>query len=152
MLEVLSADNWRNDIDRKPALYAELGVREYWTFDPRGIRTDGGPPLEGWRLRRTGNRVPLAPSPHGGFRSEVLGLDLIRSGRLLRFRDPATGEILPDHVESEAMRAAAESRAAAAESRVVATEGRLAEATAAREAAQRRIEELERQLRGSQHR
>ena len=166
VLEVLSADNWRNDIDRKPALYADLGVREYWTFDPRGIRTDGGPPLEGWRLRRTGDRVPLAPSPAGGFRSEVLGLDLIRSGRLLRFRDPATGEILPDHVESEAMRRqeqalrtsaesranAAESRASAAESRVVAAEERLAEATAAREAARRRIEELERQLRGSQHR
>ena len=152
VLEVLSADNWRNDIDRKPALYAELGVGEYWTFDPRGIRTDGGPPLEGWRLRRTGDGVAIAPSPSGGFRSEVLGLDLIRSGRLLRFRDPATGEILPDHVESEAMRAAAESRAKAAESRAIAAEERLAEASAAREAAQRRIEELERQLRGSQHR
>ncbi|MCY3622153.1 MAG: Uma2 family endonuclease [Gammaproteobacteria bacterium] len=35
VLEVLSADNWRNDIERKPVLYAELGVREYWTFDPR---------------------------------------------------------------------------------------------------------------------
>ena len=155
VLEVLSADNWRNDIDRKPALYAELGVGEYWTFDPRGIRTDGGPPLEGWRLRRTGDGVAIAPSPSGGFRSEVLGLDLIRSGRLLRFRDPATGEILPDHVESEAMRAAAESRAdaaearaTAAESQVVAARERLAEATAAREAAQRRIEELELRLRG----
>ena len=33
VLEVLSADNWRNDIERKPVLYAELGVQEYWTFD-----------------------------------------------------------------------------------------------------------------------
>ena len=173
VLEVLSADNWRNDIDRKPALYAELGVREYWTFDPRGVRTDGGPPLEGWCLGRTGNRVPIAPAPSGGFRSEVLGLDVIRSGRLLRFRDPTTGEILPDHVESEAMRAAAEaradaaeaqaaeavsradaaeSRASAAELRAVAAKERLAEATAAREAAQRRIEEVERRLRGTQPR
>ena len=155
VLEVLSADNWRNDIDRKPALYAELGVREYWTFDPRGVRTDGGPPLQGWRLDRTGDRIPIAPSPSGEFRSEVLGLDIFRSGRLLRFRDPATGEILPDDVESEAMRAAAESRAdaaearaTAAESQVVAARERLAEATAAREAAQRRIEELEQRLRG----
>ena len=142
VLEVLSADNWRNDIERKPALYAELGVREYWTFDPRRVRTDGGPALEGWRLGRSGTRTPIAPSPSGEFRSDVLGLDLFASGRLLRSRDPATGEILPDHVESEAMRAAAESRAEAAEER-------LAEETAAREAAERRIEELERRLRES---
>ena len=143
VLEVLSADNWRNDIERKPALYAELGVREYWTFDPRGVRTDGGPALEGWRLGRSGARTPITPSPSGEFRSDVLGLDLFASGRLLRFRDPATGEILPDHVESETMRVAAESRADAAEER-------LAEETVAREAAERRIEELERRLRESQ--
>ncbi|MYF30794.1 MAG: Uma2 family endonuclease [Gammaproteobacteria bacterium] len=140
VLEVLSADNWRNDIERKPALYAELGVREYWTFDPRGVRTDGGPRLEGWRIDRTGTRTPISPSPSGELGSDLLGLDLFAAGRLLRFRNPETGEILPDHVESEAMRAAAESRADAAEER-------LAEATAAREAAQRRIEELERRLR-----
>ena len=163
VLEVLSADNWRNDIERKPVLYAELGVREYWTFDPRGVRTDGGPALEGWRLGRSGARTPIAQSPSGDFRSDVLGLDLFATGRLLRFRDPATGEILPDHVESEAMRRhetalrtaaesradAAESRANAAESQVVAAKERLAEETAAREAAERRIEELERRLRGS---
>ena len=152
VLEVLSADNWRNDIERKPALYAALGVREYWTFDPRRVRTDGGAALEGWRLGNTGTRTPIAPSPAGEFRSDVLGLDLFASGRLLRFRDPATGEILPDHVESEAMRAAAESRAAAAESRVDAAEERLAEQTAAREAAERRIEELERRLHESHSR
>ncbi|MDE0660502.1 MAG: Uma2 family endonuclease [Gammaproteobacteria bacterium] len=177
VLEVLSADNWRNDIERKPVLYAELGVREYWTFDPRGVRTDAGPPLEGWRFDRSGTRTPIVPSPSGDFRSDVLGLDLFASGRLLRFRDPATREILPDHVESEAMRAAAESRAdaaelraaeaasradsrvsaaesraSAAESQVVAAKERLAQETAARQAAQRRIEELERRLRGSQPR
>ena len=153
VLEVLSADNWRNDIERKPALYAELGVREYWTFDPRGVRTDGGPAFGGLAsLATRGTRTPITPSPSGEFRSNVLGLDLFALGRSLRFRDPATGEILPDHVESEAMRAAAESRAAAAESRADAAEERLAEATAAREAAERRIEELERRLRESHSR
>ena len=164
VLEVLSADNWRNDIERKPVLYAELGVREYWTFDPRRVRTDGGRALEGWRLGRNGTRTPIAPSPSGEFRSDVLGLDLFVSGRLLRFRDPATGEVLPDHVESEAMRRqetalrtaaesradAAESRASVAESHAVVAKERLAEETAAREAAERRIEELERRLRESQ--
>ena len=69
---------------------------------------------------------------------------------------PATGEMLPGHVESEAMRAreaasraAAESRAVAAEAQVITVKERLPEETAAREAAERRIEELERRLRGS---
>lgn len=157
VLEVLSADNWRNDIERKPALYADLGVREYWTFDPRRVRTDGGAALEGWRLGRSGTQTPIAPSPSGECRSDVLGLDVFASGRLLRFRDPATGEILPDHVESEAMRrqetalrTVAESRADAAEERADAAEERLAEEATAREAAERHIEELERRLRGSQ--
>ncbi|MYF30786.1 MAG: Uma2 family endonuclease [Gammaproteobacteria bacterium] len=152
VLEVLSADNWRNDIERKPALYAELGVREYWTFDPRGVRTDGGPRLEGWRIDRTGTRTPISPSPSGELGSDLLGLDLFAAGRLLRFRNPETGEILPDHVESEAMRAAAESRADAAETQVIAVDERLAEEMAARQAAERRIEELERHLWGSESR
>ena len=150
VLEVLSADNWRNDIERKPALYAELGVREYWTFDPRGVRTDGGPSLEGWRLGRTGTRTPIAPSPSGEFQSDVLGLELFALGRLLRFRDHATGEILPDHMESEAMRRQETALRTAAESRADAAEERLAEERRTREAAERRIEELERRLRESQ--
>ena len=151
VLEVLSADNWRNDVERKPALYADLGVREYWTFDPRRVRTDGGPPLEGWRLYSSHEREAIAPLPSGAYRSDVLGLELIKSGRWLRFRDPETGEILPDYQESEEMRrhettlrAAAESRADAAESRANAAEARLIRE---RGAAERRIAELKDRLR-----
>ena len=160
VLEVLSADNWRNDVRRKPALYADLGVREYWTFDPRGIRTDGGDPLEGWRLDRSGTREAIRPSATGEYRSQVLGLDLLRTGRLLRFRDPETGEILPDYVELASMRrreaqlrADAESRADSAEARIADAEARIADAEAriaremaAREAIERRNAELERRL------
>ena len=167
VLEVLSADNWRNDVERKPALYADLGVREYWVFDPRGIRRDGGPRLQGWRLNPSAARESIPPSATGTFRSEILGLDLFRDGRKLRFRDPYTGEVLPEYTELVQMRqvesaaretaqaradaadaraVAADARADAADARANAANVRLREETAARQAAERRIAALERQL------
>ena len=93
VLEVLSAATWRTDVYSKPSLYADLGVREYWTFDPRRIRQDA-PPLEGWQLaRRGGHRKPL-PQSIGRWHSPLLGLDLVPEGRHLWLQDPATGETL----------------------------------------------------------
>ncbi len=80
VLEVLSGDTWRVDVFKKPALYADLGVREYWIFDPRGIRR-GGPQLEGWRLGAQGDHEPLASMGDGGWHSELLGLDLVPEGK-----------------------------------------------------------------------
>lgn len=94
-LEVLSEDTWRVDVFEKPALYADLGVKEYWIFDPRGIRR-GGPQLEGRRLYASGAYEPL-PSLSSGGHSEVLGLDLAPDGKSLWLRDPKTGVVLPDH-------------------------------------------------------
>lgn len=107
VLEVLSADTWRTDVLHKPGLYADLGVREYWIFDPRGIRR-GGPPLEGLSLPAGVERQPLPASADGGWHSELLGLDLVPEGRNLWLRDPATGEILPDHAGALAQRDRAE--------------------------------------------
>ena len=156
-MEVLSADNWRNDVERKPALYADLGVREYWLFDPRGVRPDGGPRLQGWRLHPISGREPITPSASGAFRSEVLGLDLFRDGRKVRFRDPETGEVLPEYTELDQMRRAesaaretAQARADAAEARADAAGVRLREEVAARQAAERRVAALEKRLRSRQ--
>ena len=96
VLEVLSQDTWRADVFEKPALYADLGVLEYWVFDPRGIRR-GGPQLEGWRLRRGGEHDPLPSSSGGDGHSELLGLDLVPKGKSLWLRDPESGLVLPDH-------------------------------------------------------
>ena len=157
VLEVLSADNWRNDVVRKPPLYADLGVREYWIFDPRGVRTDGGPRLQGWRLDASTGREPIPPSAVGAFRSEMLGLDLFRDGRKLRFRDPETGEVLPEYTELVEMRRAesaaretAQARADAAEARADAADLRLREEMAARQAAESRIAALEKRLASSE--
>ena len=141
VLEVMSRYTWRKDAYDKAPLYAALGVREYWLFDPLDTRRDGGSRLEGWRFGTDGSRVPLTPCATGdGFASEVLGLDVLPHDTELRLRDPETGETLPDWSESEAKRRA---EAARAEKEAA----RADKEAAKRKAAERRIAELEARLR-----
>lgn len=109
VLELLSARTWRRDVAAKPPLYEAIGVGEYWVFDPISKLPE---PIVGRRLDAAGVYRPVREQSGGGYHSEVLGLDLIVHGDGFRFRDPTTGEILPDHLESEAKRRAAEARVA----------------------------------------
>ena len=112
VLEVASKSTWREDLGRKRALYAELGVREYWLFDPKDEYFD--PPLQGLVLRE-GEYRPLPALVDNGARripSEVLGLDLRAEQGVIRFRDPVTGRDLKSHAEEKAARVALESRVA----------------------------------------
>ncbi len=96
VLEVASEATVRRDLAAKKKLYRRLGVREYWQFDPTG-ETLGrlrGARLEGWALRG-GRYEPLETTAEGAAWSAVLGLGLEVQGELLRFRDPATGLLLP---------------------------------------------------------
>ena len=118
VLEVASPSTWRDDRGWKMRFYAEMGVREYWLFDPKGDLFQ--PPLEGFRLA-AGVYRPLAarPSPRGRvLTSDVLGLELRADNELPRFRDPATGEDLRTHGEESAARRAAEARVAELEALV----------------------------------
>ena len=140
ILEVASKNTWREDLGRKRALYAELGVREYWLFDPKDEYFD--PVLQGLVLREGAYRALPALMENGArtIRSEVLGLDLRAENGELRFRDPAGGRYLKSHAESAA--AEAEATKALAEERAA-----RAEATKALRAAEARIAELEERLR-----
>ena len=74
VLEVVSRSTWRRDRGRKKEIYASIGVREYWLFDPTGAYFK--PRLEGYRLEH-GAYVALQPNEGGdeiGLWSEVLGL------------------------------------------------------------------------------
>ena len=129
VLEVASPSTWRDDLGRKRSVYARLGVREYWQYDPDGEHLPAR--LQGERLTRSGYvRQPVATMPDGtlALYSDTLGLELRAApGREMRFRDPATGDELRSHDEEADARQAAETRAAAAETRAAAAEARAAE-------------------------
>ena len=103
VLEITSHTTRAEDEGTKRRVYARLGVREYWRFDPTGDWLD--PPLKGERLA-AGRRylaLPIGASPDGSLtgRSEVLGLDLAVVDGRLRLHDPATGRDLPASEEIE---------------------------------------------------
>ena len=144
VLEVTSASTRRADERRKRDVYAALGVREYFLYDPRAEWL--APPLQGWRLHEGAYRavpaVTMLSNRGVAVASEVLGLELRdeRDARMVRLRDPATGEVLLTHEEAE--RARGEEAAARR-----AAEALAAEEVQARRAAEARAAELEARLR-----
>ena len=124
VLEVASPSTWRDDVGRKRTVYARLGVREYWQYDPYGDHLPAR--LQGERLTPSGYvRQPVVTAVDGTLtlRSETLGLELRATpGREMRFRDPATDHELRSHGEEADARRAAETRAAAARTRAAAAE------------------------------
>ena len=111
VVEVASASTSARDATGKRATYEEMGVAEYWRFDPLGKRVRQG--LEGWRLERGCYERVREASAAGWYRSEVLGLELRAEGWLLRFRDPVSGRDLLTHSEAGRALQEAERRAEA---------------------------------------
>ena len=151
VLEVTSASTRGNDERRKREVYAALGVREYFLYDPRAEWL--APPLQGWRLHEGAYRampaVTVLSNRGVAVVSEALGLELRdeRAERRVRLRDPATGEVLLTHEESERAREEAERAREESEQAREKAERTRKEATAARRAAETRIAELEARLR-----
>lgn len=123
VLEVTSRGTRLEDKGNKKELCAELGVQEYFLFDPEGDYLK--PPLQGFRLA-SGSYAPIDPDAEGRTFSRALGLSVaIEQGRL-RFIDPATGERLL-RVEEQAARAEQQAaRAEQAEMRARAAEAEVA--------------------------
>ena len=91
LMEVASRRTWRNDLGEKRELYASLGVKEYFTFDPEGLYLR--PTLQGFRtVRRTS--VPMKARANGSFLSRELDLILHADAEVLRFFHRGTGEPL----------------------------------------------------------
>ena len=128
VLEITSKSTRGEDQGAKRGVYAYLGVREYWQYDPTGDYLD--PPLQGLQLIER-NYWPLraAVSASGGFsmHSAVLDLDLRLEEGVLRFHDPRTGRKLLSYQEAEQARLEAEANAAREAALRQATETRLAE-------------------------
>ena len=148
VLEVASPGTWREDVGRKREVYAGLGVREYWLYDPLGEHLE--PALQGNRLvGGEYERQPLLGSRDGrlGLRSGTLGLELWAEGRKMRFRDPETGVDLLSHDEEHdrAEREVVARQATAARAEAEAAARRSAEVRAGREAVARQQEAAARQ-------
>ena len=139
-LEVASPNTWREAVEKKPVIYAGLGVREYFLFDPTGEHLS--PRLQGYRLVDGAYETLVAVESIDRtltLESEVLGLELRAKGEEMRFHDPATGETLLSYDEEHAARREETAARQAAELRA----GREA---AARRAAEARVAELEARL------
>ena len=128
-LEVASPSTWREDVERKPGVYAGLGVTEYFLFDPTGEHYS--PRLRGYRLADGEyERLTAVESIDRtlALSSEVLGLELrAKAGGEMRFRDLATGEDLLSHAEEHAARLEEAVARRAASARAEAAEARIAE-------------------------
>jgi Uma2 family endonuclease len=95
VIELSSRKTWREDLYTKWQMYARLGVREYFIFDPE---YDYLPePLVGWRLADE-QYLPIEVTD-GRARSEELGLELVDTGQTLRLYNPQTEQFLPTSQE-----------------------------------------------------
>ena len=90
VLEILSAETWKKDLEEKPDIYARLGVQEYFAYDPNPspLAPATGKRLFGWRRDAlSGGMTPLLPNEDGSLWSEELDSFLVPNERLLRLAD-----------------------------------------------------------------
>lgn len=109
ILEITSKSTLSEDQGVKRGVYAFLGVKEYFQYDPTGDYLE--PQLKGLRLVEGNYQLmPTTVLPDGSLvlMSEVLALELRVQADSLRFYKPATGEKLLSHQESEQARVEAE--------------------------------------------
>jgi hypothetical protein len=147
VIEITSKSSRREDQGDKRGIYEELGVEEYFLFDPTGDWLE--PILKGFRLRE-GVFEPMAPPRREEellvLESKVLGLELLGREGDLRLRDPRTGELLPVRREYAA-RLEEERRAREEEHRRAEAEKQRAEAEKQRaEAAEAEVARLRAEL------
>ena len=104
VIELTSAKTRYDDLGKKRVIYAEIGVQEYYIFDPLGEYLE--PRLRGYQLI-DGELLPL-PGPR--FFSRLLNIELQVEGNMLRLFDIANEAPLmtPDEAEAEIERLRAE--------------------------------------------
>jgi Uma2 family endonuclease len=115
VFEITSRGSRLEDLGTKRAVYAMLGVLEYFLYDPLGEYLR--PPLQGYRLEE-GEFQRLPHGVAGGFTSQTLGLELRLEHDRLRVFNPTSGERLLTPAEALLARRIAEARVSRAEAEV----------------------------------
>jgi Uma2 family endonuclease len=114
IFEILSEETWREDLEEKPGKYAQMGVQEYFAYDPnpKPLARAISHRLFGWRrAEQTGLLSPLRRRRDGRLWSTELDSWLVPDGSYLRLYD-RDGQIRLTGEEAEARRADAEARRA----------------------------------------
>ena len=142
VLEITSLGTRRVDEVTKTALYAELGIREYWQFDPEGDYLE--PMLKGRRLGSNGQYRTLTLQKRDGAlcHGSLLGLELRLEGERLRYFDPRRGEYLRTTREKEAALRGTEEALRGTEEALRGTEEALRAAQAENAELRRRLDRL----------
>ncbi len=141
VLETTSEDTQDQDKKGKKDTYEELGVDEYFLFDPLGDYLS--PRLQGFQLVGRWYR-PIRPQPDGSLISHTTGVIFRPDGTQLRLTDARTGApLLRKEEEAEARRRAEARAAAEAEARQQAEEKAAAEAEARHQAEEKAAAEAE---------
>ena len=133
VLEVASGSTWERDAAAKRRIYAEMGVLEYWRFDPEKGKYFRevliGERLVNGEYVRMEVRMGADGILRG--RSDFLQLDLcVRPDGQIRLYDPAGGEWLSSHEEAVSERDEAERERDIANAALRARDAQLLEANA----------------------
>ncbi len=104
VFEISSRQTWGDDLQRKWQLYQQIGVREYFIFDPEYDYLFE--PLVAYRLED--NQYVQLEIADGRVGSEALGLELVDTGETLRLYNPQTEQFLPTAMEEADARRQAE--------------------------------------------
>ena len=131
VLETVSPSNTRKELEEnKRDLYARIGIREYFLFDPQPKKDRT--PLARFQMDRRKGMYRRTNSHGRPLRSEVLHTTLQPVGRVLAVMDPKTGEPygrmkeIVDRAEKQTARA--EARAEQAEKQTARAEARAEQA------------------------
>jgi Uma2 family endonuclease len=139
VFELTSLSTRRRDEIVKPHIYAEIGVREYFLYDPTADYLD--PPLQGHRLVG-GQYQRIEPDENGRLLCAELGILLQLDGTELDLFDHAGGERLLTEAEAAAATAraaAAKVKAAAAKVKAASAEAKAAKAKAKSASAEAKV-------------
>lgn len=144
--EFLSPTSKGVDQKDKPKRYAEVGVQEYFLFDPDG--TYGVPRIQGWALQRDGSRAALPRQTDGTVASRVLPVAFRLVEGHIAVVDLRTGEVALRYEEAQRQlreELAARYRAEVAQQQAVAARQQAEQAQRDAEHAQQREAEARRE-------
>ena len=147
VMEVTSRSTRQEDLRKKKDLYRQLGVDEYFLFDPREEYLE--PPLQGFRLVNGpgGEYRPVLPQEGGSLFSAVLGIVFRWEGETLRLINARTSKPYLRSWEKDRALSQSEEWAAAARREA---EMLAAQETRTRQALEAEIAELRRQLKSGE--